>query len=138
MTVTREQAREAIASKVLALEATWTTYSLVVDYDNRNLVNYGTQSSPFLSVEILFIDGYQTDLGPAGAQRVLGSIILTARVKSGSGVKQANELLEHFYPSMHKTDAMAPVRTFVAKFTRAHPDRGWVGESVVIPFWYDN
>lgn len=138
MSVTREQAREAIVTKIKALAGTWSTYTLVVDYDNRNTVNYGTQVNPFLCVEVLFIDGYQANLGPNSSQRILGSLILTARVKAGSGIKQANDLLEHFYPSLHMSDSMNPVRTYASRFIRAKPEKAWAGESVVIPFWYDN
>jgi hypothetical protein len=133
-----ETARVAIVTAVKALAATWSAYTLAVEYDNRNLVNLGTQVSPYLSVEIMLIDGEQASLGPDAAHRVYGSIILTAWVHRGSGDKPANDLLAHFYPSLHMSDAMPPVRTSAAKLVNAKPSKDWFGKSAVIPFWYDN
>jgi len=133
-----EDARQAIVTKVEALRTTYADPSLVVEYDNRNLVNKATQTAPYLCVEIMNISGDQIDLGPGSRHRVMGSIILTARVRKGAGVKAANELLAAFYPSMHMTDSMIPVRTRAARLVRAKDEGDWAGESAVIPFWYDN
>ena len=133
-----ETARVAITTKVKALAATWSQYTLEVEYDNRNLVNWGTQTNPYLSVEVMGIGGEQASLGPNSNHRIYGSVILTAWVHRGSGDKAANDLLEHFYPEMHMSDAMPPVRTQAARLVNAKPAKDWVGRSAVIPFWCDN
>lgn len=138
MSVTLEQARTAVMTKVAALAATWTAYTLVIEYDNRNNVNYGTQTLPFLDVELFHISGEQASLGETPTHRLRGSIILTARVKVGQGMSTANTLLEHFYPSMQMTDTMSPVRTYAARIVTAAPKEGWAGISAVIPYWYDS
>ena len=138
MAVTLEQARIAVATKIDSLVATWSAYTLAVEWSNRNSINYGTQVNPFLCAELMMIDGYRSTLGSALSHRVMGSIILTARVRRGQGTKPANDLLEHFYPTMQMTDSMSPVRTHAARLVTAKPEQDWLGVSAVIPFWYDS
>lgn len=134
--VTLEQARTAIATRVNALVATWVTYTLEVEWDNRNTINFATQTNPYLSVEIMLIDGQQAGL--TATHRVFGSLILTARVRKGQGMSKANALLEHFYPSLQMSDSMFPVRTHAARIILEKPVNDWAGQTAVIPFWYDN
>ena len=134
----REDVRQAIVTAIEARKASWADNTLIVEYDNRELVNRDTHVNPFLCVELLYIDGYQASLFPDPVHRILGTIILTAKVKQGSGSKAANDLLDHFYTAIHLTDTITPIRTHAAKLVRAKSEAGWVGESAVIPFWYDN
>lgn len=137
MSVTIEESRQAIVTLIDTLRSVYGS-PLVIQYDNRT-IDYSAQTRAFLEVEILYINGYQPGLMTAGKiQRQLGSIILTARVREGAGVSEANTLLEHFYPTMHMTDAMFPVRTHAATLTKARPKHDWQGQCAVIPFWYDN
>jgi hypothetical protein len=133
---TREQARVALVTAVEALKSTWTAYTLLIEYDNRVVVNRATHSNPFLCVDMVFMDGYQTTLGNRG-YRSLGTVVLEANVKEGSGKKLANELLEHFFPTLQMTDAYPPLRMHAAKFGSRPAREGWVAEAAVIPFWYD-
>ena len=134
--VTLEQARTAIATRVNALVATWVAYTLEVEWDNRNNINFATQTNPYLCVEIMLIDGQQAGL--TSTHRVFGSLILTARVRKGQGTALANALLEHFYPSLQMSDSMFPVRTHAARIIQEKPVNDWAGQTAVIPFWYDN
>ena len=139
MAVTKEQSRVAIVTKINTLVGTANLgYTLVVEYENRNTVNWATQTNPVLCVEILYIDGFQSNLASNTNHRVLGSIILKALVKKGQGIKKANDLLEHFYPSMHMSESMFPVRTMATKLTSEKMNNDWACEVAVIPFWYDN
>jgi len=134
---TREDARVAVVTAVEALKATWAPYPLLVEYDNRIAVNRATQSNPFLCVRIKYMGGEQLALGQNGGHRLMGMIELEANVKQGQGSKQANDLLQHFYPTLHQTDAFPPVRTYAARFTSKPPKEGWDNEVALIPFWFD-
>lgn len=138
MIVTLEQARAALTTKIEALKASWTDYPLVVEYYNTNIVNPSNQSKPYLSVNMMLVDGHQTSLGPNSGHRVMGTIKIEARVKEGSGSAQANKLLEFFYPAIHMTDTIPPLRTYAASFSSGQPAQGWVGQAANIPFWYDS
>jgi hypothetical protein len=141
MAVTKEESRVAIVTKIEALKATFSpspSYTLVIEYENRNLVNWATRTDPVLCVEILYIDGFQSNLAANTNHRVMGSILLKALVKKGQGVMAANKLLEHFYPAMHMSEAMFPVRTRATRLTKEPMEKDWFCEVAVIPFWYDN
>lgn len=134
---TPEDANQAIRTKIEALKAAFNV-NLTVKYDNR-FIDYSAQTEPFLEVEILNINGYRATIGPNGTHRILGSIILTARVREGDGIAAANAMLQAFYPGIHMSDtAVSPVRTEATKLTRAKKEGDWAGEAAVIPFWYDN
>ena len=134
---TREQVRQALTARVIAIKASWTDYPLEVEFDNFDTVNQATQTLPYLRVSLVYLDGYQTDLGPNAGHRVLGTLVVEAMVKQGAGTAQANRLLEHFYPKLHMSSAMMPLRTQAARYGSAPPKDGWVAQAALIPFWYD-
>lgn len=133
----REEVRKALTSKVEMLRLTWPEFTLLVEYDNFDTVNLATQSDPFLCISMVYQGGFQAALGPAAPTRVMGTLVVEAKVKAGSGTAQANRLLEHFYPALHMTDSMLPLRTFAARFSSAPARSGWVAQAALIPFWYD-
>jgi hypothetical protein len=135
---TREQARVALVTKIEALKATWTAYPLLVEYDNRLTANAATQVNPYLRVSTTYMDGWQIDLAKNPKHRLLGVIVIEALVKEGAGQKLANDLLEHFYPSIHLTDQNPPLRTEAVKFKTAKVINGWVADAAIIPFWFDS
>lgn len=135
---TREDVRVALTTKINALKATWAAYTLIVEYDNRTLVNLATQQNPYLKVSIVYMDGFQVDMAASPTHRVLGTIIVEAFTKEGGGSKMANDLLQHFYPNLQMSDAMPPIRTYAAQFKTGRLFDGWQPEAVIIPFWYDN
>ena len=63
MVVTRDQVRKIVTGKVEALRASFQAYPLLVEYDNVITVNRSTQTLPFLAVDLVYMDGYQTALG---------------------------------------------------------------------------
>lgn len=137
MTNPRELARQAIVAKVESLKALFTDYNLLVEYANGDVVNTALQKNPYLKVRIVYQDGSQIDLGEEPGHRLIGTIVIEACVKEGSGTKQANDLLNHFYPYMHMTDKIPPVRTLAARFASRNAVNGWVAEAAIIPFWVD-
>ena len=134
---TMEQARVALVTKIEALKATWVAYPLLVQYDNRDNINYATQVNPFLRVCLDYLDGSQIALGPNGGHRMMGVILLEAWVKQGQGSKLGNDLLEHFYLGVHQTDSLPPLRTRAAEMRSGNKINGWVATAAVIGFHVD-
>ena len=134
---TLEQARQKITARVEALKATFGA-PVVVDYANAERVDTTAQKDAYLHVAIRRMDGQQVGLGVDSLQRVIGTVVLEARCREGTGTAQMNKILEHFYRGLHKTDVMSPVRTYAARFGPGTVKDGWVRESSVIPFWYDS
>ena len=136
--VTREMVRQKLVEKIEELRLLWTKFPVVVEYDNAIAVNQSTQKNPYLCVSMVYQDGYQTSLSYNPGDRVLGTIVIEAKVKEGSGTAQANDLLEHFYRGVHMTDRLTPLRTMAARFSSAPAKSGWVSQAALIPFWFDN
>lgn len=138
MIVTREQARQVVTTRVESLKASFTDYAVIVEYDNREVVNRASQSNPFLAVTLVYIDGMQINLGPSSQHRPIGTIVVEAWDKEGAGTARVNKLLDHFYRGLHMTDSMAPVRTHAARFSSKRvPEQGWIAQAALIPFWFD-
>ncbi len=134
----RERARIAVVNKVEALRASFTVYPLTVEYANGNVVNTALQTRPYLRVQIRYQDGQQIGLSLTPGHRLLGTIVVEACVKEGSGTRQANELLAHFYPALHMKDSIPPLRTLASRFAPVPLRDGWTGEAALIPFWVDS
>lgn len=134
----REQIRLAVVAKVESLKATFTDYPLVIEYTNGNVVNTADQVDPYLKVRIVYQDGAQIDLATSPGHRLMGTVVLEACVKQGTGTKAANELLGHFYPAMHMRDTIPPLRTLASRFAPGPTRDGWAIEAALIPFWADS
>jgi hypothetical protein len=132
-----EAIRTAIRTAVEARRTSWSGAALGIEYDNL-LLDLGAQSNAFLRVSTQFRDGWQVDLSANPIHRIMGNILLEGMVKVGKGTRAANEILDHFYPALHMTDRLTPIRTMGAKpLPPSKPVDGWLSIGMVIPFWYD-
>lgn len=134
----RERIRLALTNKVEALKLTFTDYPLVIEYANGQVVNTATQTQPYLKVKIVYQGGDQINLALDPDHRAIGTIQVEAMVKAGTGTGAANRLLEHFYPALHLSDTMGPIRTRAARFASRDAKDGWAAEAALIPFWADS
>lgn len=131
-----ELARQDIVAAIEAAKVGAPVANLIIEYDNRIMVNTETATDPFLAVRILNLDAYQVDLSPNALHRFEGQIHLAAAVKAGSGAGEANALLDFFYPQLQRKQ-FGSVRTLMAKTARPTPHLGWLYHPVLIPFWFD-
>ena len=134
----RELVRTALVAKVETLRASFMAYPLKVEYANGIKVNTALQTNPYLKAWIVYQDGQQVNLALNPDHRLIGTIVLEACVKEGSGTKAANTLLEHFYPAIHMKDTIPPLRTLAARFSSKPASDGWAAEAAIIPFWADS
>lgn len=134
--MTREAARIGLTDAVQALQGAYAT-PLKVELPNQVELDPAEQTEPFLKVRIVYMDSWQASLGPAKHMRAMGNLVLECWVNQGKGIKPANDILSHFYPTLHMSDAIPGARTMSAKFTGNMPRQGWNVEAVIIPFWFD-
>lgn len=134
----REQIRSAVVAQVESLKATFVNYPLIVEYANGAAVNTAKQTDPYLRVRLVYQDGDQIDLALKPGYRLMGTLIVEACVKAGTGTAKANSLLSHFYPTLHLSDRMGPLRTRAARFASKDAKDGWAVEAAIIPFWADS
>ena len=111
-------------------------YTLVIEYDNRIIVDTKTHTDPFLCVEVKLLTADQVDLSLTPTHRFWGQIGLSAAVPEGSGSSKANKLLDYFYKQLHRK-AFGSVRTLMASPAPKRPHLGWEYYTMVVPFWSD-
>lgn len=134
--MTMEAARQAIATAVEAAKAGAPVSPLIIEYDNRTIVDTQTQTKPFLCVRMELMNARQADLNVKPIHRFDGQIHLAAAVKEGSGSAEALKLLDYFYPLLHQT-ALGILRTHMASPAPMVPHLGWCYYPMLIPFWFD-
>lgn len=128
--------RQSVATAVGSALTGFTDYSVVVEYDNRIVVDTQTQIVPFLTVETKLLDGFQADLSDKPIHRLLGQIHLAVAAPEGAGRAQANKLLDHLYPKLQRKK-LGVIHTRMAVPAPERPHLGWVYYPVLIPFWSD-
>ena len=131
-----ETIRVDITTAVKAAALLFTAYPLIVEYDNREMVDTKTQTDPFLTVEIKMLDGEQADLSSNPTHRMYGQIHMSAAVPMGTGRSMANILLDHFYPRLQRK-TLGTVKTEMAVPANRVEHLGWYYYPVLIPFWSD-
>jgi hypothetical protein len=133
---TLEQARIDIVTAIEAAKAGAPVSPLVIEYDNRIVVDTQTQTKPYLAVHVKFMEGRQADLSARPIHRISGQIHLAAVAKDGTGSSEALKLLDFFYPQLHQR-SMGVVRCHMATLAQVKPHLGWNYYPVLIPFWFD-
>lgn len=132
-----EVIRVDVVTRIEQLKATFSGgYTLLIEYDNRIVVDTKTQKDPFLCVKVKFLDAEQANLSSNPTHRFYGQIHLAAAVPEGSGVSKANLLLAHFYKGMQHS-AFGSVRTLMAMPAPPRPHLGWEYYAMAVPFWSD-
>lgn len=130
-----EQARTDIATVVQAIKTAWASYTLNVEMDNRNSIDYSTQTDPFLQVETVYISGEQLDMGDSPKVAQYGQIILSAVSKDGTGSVNGIALLDFVIPYFEMKDFTC-IRTRAAEPQAARLANGWYYQPVIINFWF--
>lgn len=133
--MTREAARVGLTTAVLNLKATYPG-GLELELPNQVELDPAAQAAPFMKVRIVYQGGWQASL--SRHHRVIGHLVLEVWVNTGLGTKPANDIIEHFYPTLHMTDSIPGVRTEAAKFLPNMSRPGWDIHPVIIPFWFDD
>jgi hypothetical protein len=131
-----ELARQAIVTAVEAVKAGAPVAGLIIEYDNRIIVDTQTQTKPFFCVNMVLMNGRQADLNAKPIHRFNGQIHIAAAVKDGAGSSDALKLLDYFYPLLHQR-ALGSIRTHMAKPAPMKPHLGWCYYPMLIPFWFD-
>lgn len=136
--MSRENIRETVANLVAGLVTQYTTDTgkqLIVEYDNRIVVDTTTQEEPFLCVAVEFKDAIQPELTKR-IHRFIGFIRVSVASKVGDGTAKSNQILDYFYPKIHGKDH-DKVRCLMADVMPDRPHLGWVYQTMAIPFWSD-
>lgn len=134
--MTIEAIRQALVSAVVAAKAGFPDESLQIEYENFSIIDPLQQVSPYLTVEIQLGSGWQADLGPNPIHRIAGLLILTAKVREGTGTAGACRVLDHFYPKLQRRRIGLSL-TGMPSFPAGKVVNGVYCQSVLIPFVAD-
>jgi hypothetical protein len=133
--LTFSAARANIMAVVNQIVADFTTYPLAVETPNRTLIDLSKQTDPFLQVVIAAMGGDQAEIGPDPLVRVDGQLVLTAVVKSGAGVADAEDLRDFVLPYF-STQNLGGVQLQAAQMVGGRAHLGLWYEPAIIPFYY--
>lgn len=131
-----ELARQAITSRIEQVKAQYTNPNIIIEYDNRTLVDRATQKDPFIMVDILYLSGEQASIGLDTYVRTYGQILFSSCVKENTGLKAAAEIVD-FFSARLEIREFNSVRTFGASPQKFQETLGWYYLPVVIPFYFD-
>lgn len=96
--MTLTEANAAIMTVVAQLVQDHTAYPLVVETDNRDVVDLALQGQPYLQVTIDFMGADQLDLGEKPRVKQHGQLLLCAVAKGGTGKAETLALLDFVMP----------------------------------------
>ena len=133
--MTFESARVALTTQFKLALAAYPTTKPKVQYDNRNLIDTRTQIEPFVSFNILNINGQQLDLSNRPMSAQYGQIVLSVMAKENTGTSKVNVLLDYFLPWLELKE-LGAVRTHTGMGAKSFEKNGWEGHPIVIPFWW--
>lgn len=125
--------RQQLVAAVEIARETYADSQLLVEYDNRYLVDMNTQTDPFLCAEITYAGAKQADMSNKPVQKIAGLLILTAKVREGAGTAAAYSLLSHFYENL-QFRVIGDCRMEMASIVKPAKLAGWWGISAIIPF----
>jgi hypothetical protein len=133
--MSREVAQTDISTAIQAAAAAWPGYTVAVDYENRDFIDFTAQVNPYLAVDIVYYDGQQMDLGAAPLVGIYGQIMLAVCVQTGRGTSDANKLMDYFTSALQLKN-WSLVRTKVARPQRSVDRLGWHCLVTLVDFWY--
>lgn len=128
-------ARAEIMAVVARIQADWTAYPLVVEPDNRIVVDQATQTNPYLQVSIKMLSGEQLDMADRPKVEQRGQILLCVVVKENSGSAKAQALLDFLTPYFELQD-FAQVRCHAFQAVSDSTVKGLTYYPGIINFWF--
>ncbi len=132
----QEQARAALYAATASAISNLTP-TPAVQWDNRNLVDMGSQVDPYLAVDFVVSGGSQKSLGKTKVVRYLGMLVICAAAREGQGVKLLLQWLDALTSPLQMRDIGGVVTQ--AAMPQAPKDvLGWHIRPLALPFWYDD
>ena len=130
-----EQARIDVATVAAAMQAAWTAYPLLIEMDNRTVVDLTTQTNPYLCIEVVPIFGAQADMADKPLVKQLGQILISAVAREGSGQSASNLLLD-FATSYFDLKSLTLIQCRAAEGVKPKRYQGWWWSSCIVNYYY--
>lgn len=107
-----------------------------VQYRNRNTVDLAKQTAPFVSLEIVWNDGEQVEMGPNPRGRMRGAAWLGVWVKEGQGVKVGGQIMSAL-TRLFKTVSFGGVTAMMPVPLPPADQKGWEAQRLRVPLYFD-
>lgn len=115
--------------------ALFTDWSVKVDWENRELVDYAGEPHPYLAMDIIYIDGKQKSLGIKPWTGTYGYIALAVCTPEGKGTSESNKLMDHMANAL-QLKLLPLCQTEVARPQPPVSRKGWYCKVTLINFSY--
>ncbi len=129
-------ARSDIMTVMDAIVAAWTDYPLLVEAEDRDVVDQSSQTNPYVTVEIRNLSAIQKDLADRPLVEQRGQILITVMTREGTGTVVPNKLIDFITPYFDMK-AFSLVRTHPVEIYPAKYALGWRLAPMLINFWYN-
>lgn len=128
-------AKAEVRAVAAQMQLDWTAYPLQIELDNRESVDLGTQTKPFLQISVKPMAGEQMDMADNPLIEQRGQILLNVVSRAGDGTTESDALLEFAmkYFSL-KYFTLVQCRAAVAVSPKLVKDR-WYSPAIV-DYWY--
>lgn len=133
--MTLTELSQAVMTVIQQIVTDHTDYPLLVEMDNRDIVDQATQVNPYLQVTIAPMHGEQAELGPNAMTKQTGQILISAVVKSGAGTADAKALLDFVLPYL-SMQQFGTLQCQAAYPTLGKPANGWWHQPAIVPYFY--
>jgi hypothetical protein len=125
----------SIRAVLKQIQDDWTDYPLVIQIDNRIVVDQGGQTEPYLDVQIEPLGGGQADMADRPLVEQYGQILLAAVVRCGAGTTDAKKLLDFVLPYFDMKD-IGTVRCHAAVAVKPREEKGQYYAPGMVNYWY--
>lgn len=129
-----EQAYEDMVTAAEAALAAWPGVPIVMDVDNRLVINWETERKPVVVIELHLMDGQQLSIGQTKEMSDIGQIHVIASNPENAGSKVLHQILDHFRTYFEMSDSFSAIRTFASLQGARFTDRGRFCLPLVTPF----
>lgn len=110
--------------------------NLAVQYENRNLIDTGSQVEPYLIFEIEITGKKQVSIGKPYHTRYYGEMSVGICCKENEGTSFQDQVADKLVKHLELKDING-VRLKVADVRPPRPIKGWYCLPVVTKFWFD-
>lgn len=128
-------ARAAIMTVIQQAVDDWDDFPLLVETENRRIIDQATQVNPYLRVWIDFLGAQQAELGLNPLVRQTGQIMVQVVVKCDSGTRLPATLRDFLRPYLSLKN-LGGLQTSVAEIYKSKEIKGWEHYPLLINFWY--
>lgn len=133
--MTLTEANAAIMTTVVQLVQDHAAYPLVIETDNRDVVDLALQEQPYLQVTVDFMGADQISLGEKPRVKQHGQLLLCAVAKGGTGKAASLALLDFVMPYFDM-ESMGGVEFHAAEAAGAKEIKGLWRATALVNFYF--